>query len=159
MEKEIKMAKLNAEFNKKNNDLKARKQMVEAGKHAALQQIDNEYHEKKRELLADIADVRKKKEGIPFDDPRRYDLSDEIRNIEDMLNIIRDERDIKARRVAHEAFADLMELEEEGRRLGEWLEDEKIKVMEELHAAKLAKEAVEFLQSPHIEQEEEVGEQ
>lgn len=141
MEEQIKMAKLNAEYNKKNNDLKARKQMVENHKHTMLQHVDEEYHEKKRGLLADIADIRKKKEGIPFDDPRRYDMTDAIRNLEDKLNIIRDERDIKARRMVHEAFADLMELEEEGRRLGEWLEDEKIKVMEEQHAAKLAAKA------------------
>lgn len=143
MEEQIKMAKLNAEYKKKQNELKARKQMVEAGKHAALQQVDEEYHKKKIELLADIADIRKKKEGLALDDPHRYDLSDKIHNIEDMLNIIRDERDIKARNVTHDAFADLMELEEEGRRLDEWLEDEKIKVMEEQHAARLAKEAAE----------------
>ena len=143
MEEQIKMAKLNAEYKKKQNDLKARKQSVEAGKHAALQQVDETYHTKKCELLADIADIRKKKECLTLEDPKRYDLSDDIRNIEDMLNIIRDERDIKARNVAHEAFADLMDLEEEGRRLDEWLEDEKIKVMEEQHAARLAKEAAE----------------
>ena len=143
MEEQIKMAKLNADFKKKQNDLKARKQMVEHLKHVKLSHVDEEYHEKKRGLLADIADIRKKKEGIPFDDPRRYDLSDAIRNLEDKLNIIRDERDIESRRVAHEAFSDLMELKEEGRRLGEWLDEEKIKVMEEQHAARLAKEAAE----------------
>lgn len=141
MEEQIKNAKLNADFQKKKNDLKARKQRVEDGKHAALQQVDNEYHEKKRSLLATIADIRKKKEGLALDDPKRYDLSDEIRNVEDMLSIIRDERDIKARNVAHDAFAELMELEEEGRRLEEWYEDEKIKIMEELQAARLAREA------------------
>jgi hypothetical protein len=131
MENQIMFLKLNAEYNKKNNDIKERKQMVEAGKHAALQQVDEEYHAKKRQLLADIADIRKKKEGLALDDPRRYDLTDDIRDIEDLLNILKDERDIEARRVAHEAFASLNELEEEGRRLGEWLEDEKIKIMEQ----------------------------
>ena len=159
MEEQIKMAKLNAEFSKKQNDLKARKQMVENLKHTRMQHVDDEYHAKKRKLLADIADIRKKRMGFAFEDPRRLNLSDDIRNVEDQLNIIHDERDIEARRVAHEAFADLMELEEEGRRLNEWLEDEKIKVMEEQHAARIAKEAAEFLQSPHIEQEEEGGEQ
>jgi hypothetical protein len=136
MENQIMFLKLNAEYNKKNNDIKERKQMVEAGKHAALQQVDEEYHAKKRQLLADIADIRKKKEGLALDDPRRYDLTDDIRDIEDLLNILKDERDIEARRVAHEAFASLNELEEEGRRLGEWLEDEKIKIMEQQLAQK-----------------------
>ena len=143
MEEQIKMAKLNAEFSKKQNDLKARKQMVENLKHTRMQHVDDEYHAKKRKLLADIADIRKKRMGFAFEDPRRLNLSDDIRNVEDQLNIIHDERDIEARRVAHEAFADLMELEEEGRRLNEWLEDEKIKVMEEQHAAKLAAKAAE----------------
>ena len=143
MEEQIKLARLNAEYKKKQNIIKADKQRVEAGKHAALQQVDEEYHKKKCELLADIADIRKQKEGLALDDPHRYDLSDDIRNIEDMLGIIRDERDIKARNVAHDAFAEHMELEEAGRRLDEWLEDEKIKVMEEQHAARLAKEAAE----------------
>ena len=128
--------KLNAEYNKKNNDIKARKQLVEAGKHAALQQVDEEYHAKKRQLLADIADIRKKKEGLAHDDPHRYDLNDDIRNVEDLLNILKDERDIKARGVVHDAFSSLNELEEEGRRLGEWLEDEKIKIMEQQLAQK-----------------------
>jgi hypothetical protein len=136
MENQIMFLKLNAEYNKKNNDIKERKQMVEAGKHAALQQVDEEYHAKKRQLLADIADIRKKKEGLALDDPRRYDLTDDIRDIEDLLNILKDERDIEARRVAHEAFASLNELEEECRRLGEWIEDEKIKIMEQQLAQK-----------------------
>lgn len=141
MEEQIKLARLNAEYKKKQNIIKADKQRVEAGKHAALQQVDEEYHTKKRELLADIADIRKQKEGLALDDPKRADLSDEIRNAEDQLGIIRDERDIKARNVAHDAFAAHMELEEAGRRLDEWLEEEKIKVMEEQHAARIAKEA------------------
>ena len=136
MENQIMFLKLNAEYNKKNNDIKERKQLVEAGKHAALQQVDEEYHAKKRQLLADIADIRKKKEGLALDDPHRYDLTDDIRNVEDLLNILKDERDIEARRVVHEAFASLNELEEEGRRLGEWLEDEKIKIMEQQLAQK-----------------------
>ena len=143
MEEQIKMAKLNAEFSKKQNDLKARKQMVENLKHTRLQHVDEEYHEKKRELLADIADLRKRKEGLALDDTKRLALTDAIRSIEDKLSVIHDERDIEARRVVHEAFADLMELEEEGRRLNERLDDEKIKVMEEQHAAKLAKQAAE----------------
>ena len=141
MEEQIKMAKLNAEFTKKQNDLKARKQMVENLKHVKMQHVDEEYHAKKRELLDDIADLRKQKEGLAIDDPKRLSLSDAIRSIEDKLNIIHDERDIEARKVAHEAFVDMMELNEEGRRLDEWLDEEKIKVMEEQYAAKLAKEA------------------
>lgn len=141
MEEQIKMAKLNADFNKKQNDLKARKQMVENLKHVKLQHVDEEYHAKKRELLADIADLRKQKEGLAIDDPKRLSLSDAIRSIEDKLNIIHDERDIKARNAAHEAFADMMDLNEEGRRLDEWLDEEKVKVMEEQYAANLAKEA------------------
>ena len=141
MEEQIKMAKLNADFNKKQNDLKARTQMVKNLKHVKLQHVDEEYHAKKRELLADIADLRKQKEGLAIDDPKRLSLSDAIRSIEDKLNIIHNERDIEARKVAHEAFVDMMELNEEGRRLDEWLDEEKIKVMEEQYAAKLAKEA------------------
>ena len=64
------------------------------------------------------------------------DLNDDIRNVEDLLNILKDERDIKARGVVHDAFSSLNELEEEGRRLGEWLEDEKIKIMEQQLAQK-----------------------
>lgn len=143
MEEQIKLSKLNAEYKKKNNDIKASKQMVENLKHTRLQHVDDEYHEKKRVLLADIAELRKKRMGFAFEDPRRLNLSDDIRNAEDQLNILKDERDIEARRVAHKAFADLMELEEAGRRLDEWLEDEKIKVMEEQYAARLAKEAAE----------------
>lgn len=37
MEEQIKLAKLNAEYKKKNNDIKARKQMVENLKHTRLQ--------------------------------------------------------------------------------------------------------------------------
>jgi hypothetical protein len=141
MEEQIKMAKLNADFNKKQNDLKARKQMVENLKHVKLQHVDEEYHAKNRELLADIADLRKQKEGLALEDTKRLSLTDAIRSIEDKLNIVHDERDIKARNVVHEAFADMMELDEECRCLNQWLDEEKIKVMEEQYAAKLAKEA------------------
>ena len=145
MEQQIKMARLNAEYEKKKNDLKARKQMVENLKHVKLQHVDKEYHAKKREILSEIADTRKKKAGLTIEDPKRLELTDDIRNLEDRLSILRDERDSDARRVAHEAFSDNMELEEEGRRIDEWLEDEKIKIMEEQQAAKLAKETAEFV--------------
>ena len=158
MEEQIKMAKLNADFKKQQNALKARKQMVEHLKQVKLAHVDDEYHEKKRELLADIADLRKQKEGLAIDDPKRLSITDAIRSIEDKLTIIHDERDIKTRNVVHEAFSDMMELNEEGRRLDEWLDEEKVKFMEEQYAAKLAKESVE-LQSPHIEQEEKGGDQ
>ena len=158
MEEQINMAKLNADFKKQQNALKARKQMVEHLKQVKLAHVDDEYHEKKRELLADIADLRKQKEGLAIDDPKRLSITDAIRSIEDKLTIIHDERDIKTRNVVHEAFSDMMELNEEGRRLDEWLDEEKVKFMEEQYAAKLAKEAVE-LQSPHIEQEEKGGDQ
>ena len=83
------------------------------------------------------------KQGLALDDPKRADLSDAIRNIEDELNILKDWRDIEARRIVGETFAEMTQLEEEDRRLNEWLEDEKIKVMEEQHAAKLAAKAAE----------------
>lgn len=150
MEEQIKMAKLNADFNKKQNDLKARKQMVENLKHVKLQHVDEEYHAKKRELLADIADLRKQKEGLALDDTKRLALTDDIHSIEDKLSIIHDERDIEARRVIHEAFADLMDLKEEGRLLNEWLDEEKIKVMEEQHAVRLAKEAAQAVPGAHL---------
>ena len=142
MEEQINMAKLNADFKKQQNALKARKQMVEHLKQVKLAHVDDEYHEKKRELLADIADLRKQKEGLAIDDPKRLSITDAIRSIEDKLTIIHDERDIKTRNVVHEAFSDMMELNEEGRRLDEWLDEEKVKVMEEQYADKLAKEAV-----------------
>ena len=159
MEEQIKMAKLNADFKKKQNDLKARKQMVEHLKHVKLSHVDDEYHEKKIELLADIADLRKQKEGLAIDDTKRLGPTDAIRSIEDKLNIIHDERDIKGRNVVHEAFADMMKLDEEFRCLNQWLDEEKVKVMEEQYADKLAKEAAELFQIHHIEQEEEGGDQ
>ena len=148
MENQIKMAKLNAEFNKRKNEISANLQLLEAKKHNRIQKVDDEYHELKRNNLVEIAKLRKQKEGI----------ADSIRIIEDKLNLLKDERDIEARRVAGEIFEERLELEADIRRLNEWLEAERIKVMEEQYAAKLAKEAAEFLQNPHIEQENEGGE-
>lgn len=143
MEEQIKMTKLNAEFTKKQNDLKARKQANEEGKHTKLNRVDELYHHKKRQYLDQIAATRMEKQGLALDDPKRADLSDAIRNIEDELNILKDWRDIEARRIVGETFAEMTQLEEEDRRLNEWLEDEKIKVMEEQHAAKFAAKAAE----------------
>ena len=56
---------------------------------------------------------------------------DAIRNIEDELNILKDWRDIEARRIVGETFAEKTYLEDEGRRINEWLDDEKIKIMEQ----------------------------
>lgn len=136
MENQIKQLKLNADFNKKKNDLAARKQLLLSGKNYAMRQVDEDYHAKKRGLLADIADIRKQKEGLDKDNPYRLKLMDDIRNIEDLLSIIHDEADIERRRIAAENFTQMIELEEEGRRLDEWLEEEKIKLMEEQWAEK-----------------------
>lgn len=130
MEFQIMFAKLNAEYAKKTNDLKARKQALESLKHDKLQYVDDKYHNEKRDYLVEMAQNRKKKEGLALDDPKRADITDEIRNIEDKLNLLRDERDIEARRIVGETFAEMTQLEEEGRRINEWLEDEKIKIME-----------------------------
>lgn len=130
MEFQIMFAKLNAEYAKKTNDLSARKQANEVAKHTKLNRIDELYHSKKRQYLEQIAATRMKKEGLALDDPKRADLTDAIRNIEDELNILKDWRDIEGRRIVGEIFAEMTELEEEGRRINEWLEDEKIKIME-----------------------------
>lgn len=130
MEFQIMFAKLNAEYAKKTNDLSARKQANEVAKHTKLNRVDELYHSKKRQYLDQIAATRMKKEGLALDDSKRADLTDAIRNIEDELNILKDWRDIEARRIVGEIFAEMTELEEEGRRINEWLEDEKIKIME-----------------------------
>lgn len=148
MEFQIKQAKLNADYNKKKNDIAARLQLLESGKHYALRQVDEDYHAKKRQMLCDIADIRKQKEGLAVDDPKRLALQDDIRNIEDLLNVSRDEADIERRKIADQTFADRIEIEEEGRRLNEWLEDEKIKLMEEQRAAKIAAIKEEFENLP-----------
>ena len=133
-------AKLNAEYAKKTNDLSARKQALEASKHSYITNVDDVYHYKKQEYMKQIAEARMKKEGLALDDPKRADLTDAIRNIEDELNILKDWRDIEARRIVGEIFAEMTELEEEGRRINEWLEDEKIKIMEQQLALKKQEE-------------------
>ena len=140
MEFQIMSAKLNAEYAKKTNDLKARKQALESSKHSKIARLDDLYRHNKRQYMNRIAEERKKKEGLALDDPKRADLSDAIRNIEDELNILKDWRDIEARRIVGEIFAEMTQLEEEGRRINEWLEDEKIKIMEkQLEAAEARK--------------------
>ena len=143
MEFQIMFAKLNAEYAKKTNDLSARKQANEVAKHTKLNRIDELYHSKKRQYLDQIAATRMKKEGLALDDPKRADLTDAIRNIEDELNILKDWRDIEARRIVGETFAELTKLEDEGRRINEWLDDEKIKIMEQQLAQKQLQESVE----------------
>ena len=130
MENQIMLMKLNAEYAKKTNDLSARKQANNVAKHTKLNRVDELYHSKKRQYLDQIAATRMKKEGRALDDPKRADLTDAIRNIEDELNILKDWRDIEARRIVGETFAELTKLEDEGRRINEWLDDEKIKIME-----------------------------
>ena len=140
MEFQIMFAKLNAEYAKKTNDLSARKQANEVAKHTKLNRVDELYHSKKRQYHDQIAATRMKKEGLALDDPKRADFTDAIRNIEDELNILKDWRDIEARRIVGETFAEMTQLEEEGRRINEWLEDEKIKIMEkQLEAAEARK--------------------
>lgn len=136
MENQIMFLKLNAEYAKKTNDLSARKQANELSKHTKLNRVDELYHQKKRQYLDQIAATRMKKQGLALDDPKRADLSDAIRNIEDELNILKDWRDIEARRIVGETFAEMTQLEEEGRRINELLEDEKIKIMEQQLALK-----------------------
>ena len=130
MEFQIMFAKLNAEYAKKTNDLSALKQANEVAKHTKLNRVDELYHQKKRQYLDKIAATRMEKQGLALDDPKRADLTDAIRSIEDELNILKDWRDIEARRIVGETFAEMTHLEEEGRRINEWLEDEKIKIME-----------------------------
>lgn len=133
--------KLNAEYAKKTNDLAARKQANELAKHTKLNRVDELYHSKKRQYLDQIAEKRMKKQGLAHDDPKRADFTDAIRNIEDELNILKDWRDIEARRIVGETFAEKTQLEDEGRRINEWLDDEKIKIMEQQLAQKQLQES------------------
>ena len=132
--------KLNAEYAKKTNDLSARKQANELAKHTKLNRVDELYHSKKRQYLDQIAATRMKKQGLALDDPKRKDLTDAIRNIEDELSILKDWRDIEARRIVGETFAELTKLEDEGRCINECLEVEKIKIMEQQLALKKQEE-------------------
>lgn len=136
MEEQIKMARLNLELKRKTNEIKQRKQELEAVKHEMLVENEKKYHVNKHTLLAAIASIREKKAGLAYDDVTRLTLTDEIHNIEDQLNIIRDERDMEARRIVADIFAQRNEVEAEEREVMEWYEAEKLAIMEAQYEAR-----------------------
>lgn len=136
----IMLAELKAEYNRKSNDIARRKQQLEIDKAEMLQEADERYHERMRELLSEIADIRGKKVGLEKEDPKRCDLSDEIRSMEDLLSLERDKRDIEGRQICHQFHVERVALDDESRKLGEWYDAETIRIKKEVMAAKEAGE-------------------
>ena len=134
----IMLAELKAEYNKKSNEIARRKQQLEIDKAEMLQEADERYHERKRDLLAKIADIRAQKVGLEKEDPKRCDLADEIRSTEDLLSLERDKRDIEGRQICHQFHAERVALDDESRELGEWYDGEVIRIKKEVMAAKEA---------------------
>lgn len=134
----IMMAELKAEYQRKSNEIARRKQQLEIDKAQFLNEADERYHATKRDLLAKIADIRLQKVGLDKEDPKRYELADEIRNTEDLLSLERDKRDMEARQICHQFHAERDALDDEHRELGEWYDGEVIRIKKEIMAAKEA---------------------
>ena len=134
----IMMAELKAEYQRKSNEIARRKQQLEIDKAQFLQEADKRYHEKKRDLLAKIADIRAQKVGLDKDDPKRLGLMDEIHSTEDLLSLEHDKRDMEARQICNQFHAERVALDDEYRELGEWYDAEVIRIKKDIMAAKEA---------------------
>lgn len=134
----IMLAELNADYKKKSNEIARRKQQLEIDKAELLQEADERYYERKRELLSEIADIRAKKVGLEKEDPKRMDLSNEISSTEDLLSLERDKRDIEGRQICHQFHVERVALDDEHRKLGEWYDAETIRIKKEVMVAREA---------------------
>lgn len=124
------MQKLNAEYTKKSNEIARQKDNVNARKQDALLETDDAFHAEKRARLARITEIRTRKAALFEGDPQRAVLEAEARNLESEISMMRDDNERRKHAISHKAYADRRALDEQSRQLSEWLNAEKLKVME-----------------------------
>ena len=131
---EMKMMLLNNEYTKRSNEIGRKKEEVNARRQDALLEADDAFHAEKRERLAKISHIRLEKAALFIGDTKRAILEAEARNLEAEISVMRDDNERRKHTICHNAYAERRALDDESRKLSEWLNQEKMKVMEE-HAA------------------------
>ena len=125
------MQKLNSEYTKRSNEILRKKQECEARKKDALLEADDAFHAEKRKRLARITEPRTAKAALFDGDPKRALLEAEARNLEAEISVMRDDNEQRKRTIIQKAYAERCALDEQSRRLTEWLNDRKIEVMQQ----------------------------
>lgn len=141
---DLQMQRLNSEYTKKSNEIARQKEDVNARKQDAFLEADDAFHAEKRKRLARINEIRLKKAALFDGDPKRALLEAEVRNLEAEISVMRDDNERRKHTISHEAYAQHRALDEQHRQLSQWLNDEKLKVMEQYAPASSDPAGVDF---------------
>ena len=128
---DLQMQKLNSEYSKKMNEIARKKEDLNAAKQISLFNADEEFYAKRNDLLKRIGDLRQRRAELFDGDPQRAQLELDKLDLQNQITVLRDDNEQRKRDITHKAYAQRRDLDEECRKLSEWLQAEKVKLMEQ----------------------------
>ena len=130
-QRDMQMAALNREYRKKSNEIARIKVEAERNKMSGIQLTDLEYRQKRKHLLEVLLDLRFKRSKIDEGTQEYLSFSDNIRRTEHQLSILKDKWCSDRQEIRTSFYFKRTSLDEESRKLTEWFEFEKYKIMYE----------------------------
>jgi hypothetical protein len=124
----MELQQLNKEYTEQSHAIGRKKCNLDSVREARLIGIDDAMHSERRNLLEQIAELRRQQAGLPKDDQKRLDLSNEIRTLENQVTILKADAELARRRVVHQAAEERRDLDEQSRQLTERYEQDKIAI-------------------------------
>ena len=130
-QRDMQLAALNREYRKKSNEIARIKVEAERNKMSGIQLTDLEYRQKRKHLLEVLLDLRFKRSKIDEGTQEYLSFSDNIRRTEHQLSILKDKWCSDRQEIRTSFYFKRTSLDEESRKLTEWFEFEKYKIMYE----------------------------
>lgn len=129
-ELELEFSKLNAEYARRSNDINRRKDEVAREKYRRLLAIQMETAAKKDEIRTHIEMLRNERLKLEKDSKAYEEMSEAIRIHENRIHRLKEQAEIEMAQERGDAYAMRLQLDEDARRLSEWLEAEKLRINE-----------------------------
>ena len=123
-------ARLNTEYTKKMNGINRRKDEVACEKRRRLLAIQMETAAKRDEIRTRIEMLRKARMEFEKDSQAYVEKTEAIRIQDTRIARLKEQMEIEASKIKCDAYATRMQLDEDARRLSEWLALEKDRLRE-----------------------------
>ncbi len=126
----MELSRLNLEYSRKSNEINRRKDEVNRYKYQRLLSIRMEAAAKKDEIRTTIDVLRNERMQYGKDSVLYEGKTEAIRSNEQRIARLKEQVEIEIATVQTDAYATRLQFDEEARCLSEWLEAEKLRLME-----------------------------
>ena len=133
---EAQMQRLKLEYTRKSNNINRQKDEAARNKRMHLMALRTKHDREHRVELDKLAELMRAKAALFDGDPKRDQLTMEIRIAEKRMSMMRNEYQAECRCVIDDTYTLRTILDDEARALTEWYESEKTKAFDAFEAVK-----------------------